>query len=450
MALITGSNYDHIDLQAAAGGDVTRHLLQDTEGRAMLAGKYEKPSGGIPKTDLSSSVQTSLEKADSALQTVPGTYRTALDQDAIDSGKAGAAEMNSVKAAISDVFAQFATLIPNLAYSSASNNGPATVAAINAAISVLDRSVSAISAVYNGSGHTVYASDSLDSLKTYLTVTAAYSDGSTSTIAAANYTLSGTLTAGTSTITVAYGGKTTTFNVTVTAITLSGISAVYNGSGHTVYTDDSLDSLKTYLTVTATYSDNSTSTIAAANYTLSGTLTAGTSTITVTYGGKTTTFNVTVVDFYNKWHWTLTDGDLSMAPRGFLGTYDAQNSRLYLAESEFIRKTRRGICVGRGVIPFYTDNTSAPRTLYPIPVPPTASKATVTVTPSTIQGQACIMKRTGTSYQVHNWMEWGYLPAVNNFTPGADLELIFMMRADTSNNAFTSATEPTQVIVEFE
>ena len=30
--------------------------------------KYDKPSGGIPKTDLASGVQTSLEKADSALQ----------------------------------------------------------------------------------------------------------------------------------------------------------------------------------------------------------------------------------------------------------------------------------------------------------------------------------------------------------------------------------------------
>lgn len=34
-------------------------------------GTYSKPSGGIPKTDLASSVQTSLGKADSALQSAP-------------------------------------------------------------------------------------------------------------------------------------------------------------------------------------------------------------------------------------------------------------------------------------------------------------------------------------------------------------------------------------------
>lgn len=51
------------------------------------AGTYSKPSGGIPKTDLASAVQTSLGKADTALQSVPSTYRTAAAQDTIDSGK---------------------------------------------------------------------------------------------------------------------------------------------------------------------------------------------------------------------------------------------------------------------------------------------------------------------------------------------------------------------------
>ena len=50
-------------------------------------GTYSKPSGGIPASDLASAVQTSLGKADSALQSVPSTYRTAAAQDTIDSGK---------------------------------------------------------------------------------------------------------------------------------------------------------------------------------------------------------------------------------------------------------------------------------------------------------------------------------------------------------------------------
>lgn len=70
-----------------------------------------------------------------------------------------------------------------------------------------------ISAVYTQSG-TVYETDSLDSLKTNLVVTALYEDGTTQAVT--NYTLSGTLAVGTSTITVSYGGKTDTFDVTVT------------------------------------------------------------------------------------------------------------------------------------------------------------------------------------------------------------------------------------------
>lgn len=74
---------------------------------------------------------------------------------------------------------------------------------------------------------------------------------------------------------------------------LVSISAVYTQGG-TVYTTDSLDSLKTDLVVTATWDDSTTTTLDDADYTLSGTLEEGTSTITVTYGGMTATFDVTV------------------------------------------------------------------------------------------------------------------------------------------------------------
>lgn len=147
-----------------------------------------------------------------------------------------------------------------------------------------------ISAVFNQGSATIYSTDTLDSLKQYLTVTATYDDSTTETIT--NYTLSGTLTVGTSTITVSYGGKTDTFNVVVSQpVELSSITATYTQSG-TVYTTDTLDSLKNDLVVIANYTDSSTR--AVTDYTLSGSLTAGTSTITVSYSGKTTTFTVVV------------------------------------------------------------------------------------------------------------------------------------------------------------
>lgn len=232
-----------------------------------------------------------------------------------------------------------------------------------------------ISAVFTQGQTVVYDTDSLDNLKSMLVVTGTYDDQSTETIPSTGYTLSGTLTAGTSTITVTCDGKTTSFTVQVThqpgvyavtnnltgcsnsnsansvteggsysgtitasagymmtgatvnitmggvditstaysngtiyiasvtgalvitvtavAVTLSSISAVYTQSG-VVYTHDDLDSLKTDLVVTALYSDSTSEVLDADDYTLSGTLTAGTSTITVAYSGKTTTFTVTV------------------------------------------------------------------------------------------------------------------------------------------------------------
>lgn len=60
----------------------------------------------------------------------------------------------------------------------------------------------------------VFTTDELDDLRPLLTVTAAYEDGTSEAVE--NYELSGTLTAGTSTIVVSYGDKATVFSVAVT------------------------------------------------------------------------------------------------------------------------------------------------------------------------------------------------------------------------------------------
>lgn len=96
-----------------------------------------------------------------------------------------------------------------------------------------------------------------------------------------------------------YASELTTVHNWATAVNLLSISAVYTQSG-TVYDIDSLDDLKEDLVVTASYDDGTSATVT--DYTLSGELTEGTSVISVSYGGKTTTFNVTVTQ--------VTQGDL--------------------------------------------------------------------------------------------------------------------------------------------
>lgn len=82
------------DLGLAASSDIPEIPVQSVNGKtgavvlsASDVGAYVKPESGIPKTDLSSAVQTSLNKADSALQAVPPTYRTAAAQDTIDAAQ---------------------------------------------------------------------------------------------------------------------------------------------------------------------------------------------------------------------------------------------------------------------------------------------------------------------------------------------------------------------------
>ena len=72
-----------------------------------------------------------------------------------------------------------------------------------------------ISANFNQGTTAIYPSTPINDLKAYLTVTAYYNNGSSTQIT--DYALSGTLTTGTSTITVSKGQKTDTFDVIVSA-----------------------------------------------------------------------------------------------------------------------------------------------------------------------------------------------------------------------------------------
>lgn len=148
-----------------------------------------------------------------------------------------------------------------------------------------------INAVYTQGSTVIYPDTTLDSLKNNLIVKATYSDSSTSVIT--NYNLSGSLAVGTSTITVTYNNKTATFDIIVSEkASLTSIEAIYTQGDTVVYDSDTLNSLKSSLIVTANYSNNTKQTVI--DYTLSGTLTTGTSIITVTYGGLTDTFTVNV------------------------------------------------------------------------------------------------------------------------------------------------------------
>lgn len=92
------------DLGTAAWRNVTTlvafgnsNLVTSGAVYTAVSAKYTKPATGIPKSDLKDAVQASLGKADTALQSVPSTYRTAADQDLIDAAQDAAIDENRVQ-----------------------------------------------------------------------------------------------------------------------------------------------------------------------------------------------------------------------------------------------------------------------------------------------------------------------------------------------------------------
>ncbi len=141
---------------------------------------------------------------------------------------------------------------------------------------------------------TYFVGDTLDT--TGLKLKATYSDGSTKTITSGYKVSYDFSSAGTKTVTVTYGGKKTTFTCTVNAITLSSISVATKPN--TLIYEDGASFNNSGLTLTAKYSDGSTKTISSGYTTSYDFSTTGSKTVTITYGSKTATVNVTVQDLF--------------------------------------------------------------------------------------------------------------------------------------------------------
>ncbi len=139
-----------------------------------------------------------------------------------------------------------------------------------------------------------YVGDTLNT--SGLTLTATYNNDTTKTITS-GFTCTPTdlNTVGTQKITVTYGGKTTSFNITVEEVALSDIAIKSNPTKNNYYVGDTLDT--SGITLTATYNNGTTKTVSD-GFSCTPTMldTVGTQNITVTYGGETTSFSVTVED----------------------------------------------------------------------------------------------------------------------------------------------------------
>ncbi len=158
---------------------------------------------------------------------------------------------------------------------------------------VEDVVVSSISVKSGPTKTSYYEGDTLNT--SGLSLTVKYNNGTSKTISS-GFSCSPTSlsSSGTKTITVTYEGKTTTFTVSVSKLELSSITVKSKPSKTSYYVGESFND--SGLTLTAKYNNGSTKTISN-GFSCSptgGFSSSGTKTITVSYGGKTTTFTVSV------------------------------------------------------------------------------------------------------------------------------------------------------------
>lgn len=173
-----------------------------------------------------------------------------------------------------------------------------------------------------------YAGQTFD--PTGLVIRRTYSDSTYDTYTYSNHTsefsftpsLSTALTTGNTSITITYGGKSTTQSITVSSVTLTSI-AVSTAPTKTSYVVDETFS-PTGLVITRNYSNSTSDTYTYAGHTseftfspsLSTPLTVSDTSVTITYGGKSCSQAITV---------STSGGGSSSDPEDFGGTYNYSN-----------------------------------------------------------------------------------------------------------------------------
>ena len=163
---------------------------------------------------------------------------------------------------------------------------------------ISDTNLTRLDVTYIDDGTPIFPVSNLNDLKRNLIVKVYFIDGTFKTLNANAYSLSGDLSVGgVVDITVTYKNKTGHVNVTVSDLpSITSFVVTYNQDGDTVSPLTQLETLKTKITnAKVVYGNNVyTKILSSSEYTLSGTLTVGLSTITATYENATTTFDVTV------------------------------------------------------------------------------------------------------------------------------------------------------------
>ena len=233
-----------------------------------------------------------------------------------------------------------------------------------------------------------------------------------------------------------------------------GLSAVYT-QGDTIIYDQGINTLaelKPNLVVKAVYGDGTEASVT--TYTLSGNLTAGTSTITVEYQGFTTTFTVTVTHYTAQMVYKMSDSDIGKYKGGLTRK---ENNTIFAIWNFGTADSRRVFLMSSGVsaLPYSTSTQSTGK--YPIPIPRNARKISVSISPSATQNVSIGIGHLEDGFYMYttgsflsSYENGGIVRQISD----ADFDLYrkggWYLIVGGSPVSSYSGNEPTEVIVTFE
>lgn len=232
------------------------------------------------------------------------------------------------------------------------------------------------------------------------------------------------------------------------------IIALFNPGLNVIYTDDTLDSLKQYLTVKYYETEESTGTvIASANYTLSGVLVEGASTIFVSYSDLTTSFVIDgVIDFYNIHEWAY-PGRIQIQQQKSPGYYTPTGWETgSLGVYEYNNNIRMCLTTGKGKYPYIHRLNGTLYDFYPIPVPNDAVSATLTWNSSDINmGISQWKYATNPTRYFQQGSDSGWQTSPYTYTlPTFDVNRFVTVNVrNTSNTDIASSQIPTEITLTF-
>ena len=234
------------------------------------------------------------------------------------------------------------------------------------------------------------------------------------------------------------------------AIALGGntypiIEVVFNLDGHNIYTDDTLETVKRYITVK--YYENVTSDgiiISPNDYELRGELNEGLDVLTVIYGNLTSLVTVNVLNWHNISEWVY-PSDIVTIEKGTLKAPSANNNySIGINNTEPDINQYRIILTTKGDCKRFVDNNNVPTIYYPIPVPSNCNHFKVETT-NNIEARVTFVRfdEASNQYTVVYGSAWGLHGIEGNFASNDNLYIIPYCRVNANLDVFT--TEPTNL-----